>query len=152
MRNIIIPSLTLLILVVVTACGGQPTQSPPVSAAVPTKANILPVTAPTSTNSAPAVESSVATVSFAKDVMPILENSCTSCHGEEQMKAGLDLRTYDGLMAGSSKGQVLAPGNSADSFLVQQVTKGKMPKRGPKLTSAQIQIISDWINAGALNN
>jgi hypothetical protein len=31
-------------------------------------------------------------------------------------------------------------------------SSGKMPKRGPKLTAEQIQTISDWINAGALNN
>jgi cytochrome c553 len=84
--------------------------------------------------------------------MPILENSCTKCHGVEQTKAGLDVRTYEGLMAGSFKGPVLVVGKSAESLLVQMVTKGKMPKRGDKLTSAQIQTISDWINAGALNN
>jgi hypothetical protein len=151
MRNIIIPSLMLLILAVVTACGAQPTQPLPVST-VATQANSQPVTAPTAANSAPAAQVSAASVSFAKDVLPILENSCTSCHGEDQLKAGLDLRTYDGLMAGSSRRKVLTPGNSADSFLVQQVTSGKMPKRGPKLSSAQIQVISDWINTGAANN
>ena len=55
-------------------------------------------------------------------------------------------------MAGSFNGVVVIPGNAADSFLVQQLINGEMPKRGPKLTDEQIQIISDWINAGALNN
>jgi hypothetical protein len=32
------------------------------------------------------------------------------------------------------------------------ISTGAMPKRGPKLTPAQIQIITDWINAGAPNN
>ena len=49
------------------------------------------------------------------------------------------MRTYEGLMAGSFNGTVLVAGNSADSLLVQQVIKGKMPKRGPKLTTEQIQ-------------
>ena len=62
------------------------------------------------------------------------------------------MRTYEGLMAGSFNGPVVTPGNSADSLLVELVTKGKMPKRGTKLTPEQIQIISDWIDAGALNN
>jgi hypothetical protein len=155
MKKILIP-FTLLIMIIATACGGQTPQSPSVPA-VPTQAKLQPVTAPTSAGSAadtttPVADTSTVGVSFAKNVMPIFENSCTNCHGEEQTKAGLDLRTYDGLMAGSFNGQVLTPGNSADSFLVQQVTKGKMPKRGPKLTTAQIQIISDWINAGATNN
>jgi hypothetical protein len=84
--------------------------------------------------------------------MPILANSCNECHGGKQIKEGLDMRTYDSLMAGSFNGAVIVAGNSADSFLVQQVVNGKMPKRGPKLTPGQIKIISDWINAGALNN
>jgi hypothetical protein len=94
----------------------------------------------------------VASVSFSKDVMPILSNSCSECHGGKQMKEGLDLRTYESLMTGSFNGTVLVAGNSADSLLVQQLVNGKMPKRGPKLTAAQIKIISEWIDAGAQNN
>jgi len=37
-------------------------------------------------------------------------------------------------------------------LLVELVTTQKMPKRGPKLTPPQIQIITDWVNQGALNN
>jgi hypothetical protein len=55
-------------------------------------------------------------------------------------------------MAGSNDGTVIAAGSSAESVLVDLAASGKMPKRGPKLTAEQIQIISDWINAGALNN
>ena len=79
-------------------------------------------------------------------------NSCNDCHGGRQIKEGLDLRTYEGVMTGSFNGTVLIPGNSADSLLVQQLINGKMPKRGAKLTPAQIKIISDWIDAGASNN
>jgi hypothetical protein len=85
-------------------------------------------------------------------VLPILENSCNKCHGVEQIKEGLDMRTYETLMAGSFNGTVITPGNAEDSFLVQQLLDGEMPKRGPKLTHDQIQIIINWINAGALNN
>jgi mono/diheme cytochrome c family protein len=84
--------------------------------------------------------------------MPIFAGSCNDCHGGKQTKAGLDVTAYDSLMAGSFDGVVIVAGNSAESLLVQMVTKGKMPKRGPKLTAGQIQIISDWIDAGALNN
>jgi hypothetical protein len=55
-------------------------------------------------------------------------------------------------MAGSVNGVVIVAGSPADSVLVQMVTKGKMPKRGPKLTPEQVQTISDWVAAGALNN
>jgi uncharacterized membrane protein len=164
MKNKQIISLTLLALIIV-ACGGQATQIPPEPAA-PTEAVTMPTPVPSSTSAIiatdttapaaetalPATEVSVAGISFTNDVMPILANSCNECHGVKQTKEGLDMQTYESLMAGSFNGPVLVAGNSADSFLVQQVLKGKMPKRGPKLTAEQIQIISDWIDAGALNN
>lgn len=60
--------------------------------------------------------------------------------------------TYDDLMAGGKDGQVVLPGDAANSLLVQLITELKMPKRGPKLTPVQIQAITDWVNQGALNN
>jgi uncharacterized membrane protein len=148
MKKELIIVFTMLAITIV-ACAGLTTQtsSKPVMPTQPA----LSASTSTAANSTGA-QSLGAGVSFAKNVMPILENSCTNCHGVEQMKAGLDLRTYQGLMAGSSNGAVIVPGNSADSFLVQQVVNGKMPKRGSKLTPDQIKIISDWINAGATNN
>ena len=160
MKNKLVISLTLLALII-AACGGQATQTPP-EPAEPTLAVTQPTPAPTtaipatdtttSATEAPVVEAPIAGVSFANDVLPILTNSCNECHGGKQTKEGLDMKTYEGLMAGSFNGPVVTAGNSADSLLVELVTKGKMPKRGTKLTPAQIQIISDWINAGALNN
>lgn len=62
------------------------------------------------------------------------------------------MRTYETLMAGSFNGNVIIPGNAVDSFLIQKIIEGEMPKRGPKLSSEQIQIIVDWVNSGAINN
>jgi uncharacterized membrane protein len=155
MKNKLIISLALLV-IFITACGGLDTQVSP-SPAAPTQAVTRPTSASTLASTitdptATSTEMPAASVSFTKDVKPILVNSCNECHGGKQVKEGLDMRTYEGLMAGSFNGPVLIAGNSADSLLVQQVIKGKMPKRGPKLTTGQIQIISDWIDAGALNN
>ena len=91
-------------------------------------------------------------VSYARDIRPILESRCGTCHMGEYVSEGLDMNTYDSLMAGSQNGPVIVPGDADNSPLVQKVTEGKMPKRGPKLTPAQIQTITDWVNAGALNN
>ena len=93
-----------------------------------------------------------ANVSYAKDVRPILESRCRKCHMGKHVSEGLDMNTYETFLAGSQNGPVIVPGDANDSLLIQKVTEGKMPKRGPKLTPAQIQIITDWINAGALNN
>jgi hypothetical protein len=138
----------ILLTFLLAACGGTPTPA----ASQPTAEPALTV-APTSAAASPATEApSTGSVSFAKDVGPILSNSCVDCHGGNQTKAGLDLKTYDGVMAGSFNGAVIVPGKTADSLLLQLIADGKMPKRGPKLTAEQIQVINDWIAAGALNN
>jgi len=93
-----------------------------------------------------------AEVSFANDIRPLLQNRCASCHTGKFVNQGLDMGTYDSLMAGSEYGPVIVPGDANGSLLVEKVTSGEMPKRGPKLTPAQIALIVDWINAGAPDN
>jgi mono/diheme cytochrome c family protein len=159
MKTILTASL-ILSAFILAACGGQATQTAPAPAA-PTQAVSQPTEAPAATTApptataateVPAPEASTSSVSFASDVMPILNNSCINCHGGDQTKAGLDMKTYESLMAGSFNGTVIVAGNSADSLLIQMVEKGKMPKRGDKLTPDQVKLISDWVAAGALNN
>jgi len=91
-------------------------------------------------------------ISYSKDVQPILDSRCGKCHMGEYVSEDLHMDTYESLMEGSENGPVIIPGNADDSLLVQKLVEGKMPKRGPKLTPVQIQIITDWIDAGALNN
>jgi uncharacterized membrane protein len=100
----------------------------------------------------PATNTGNTSVSFAKDVLPILDSRCLSCHGGGQTQRGLSVASYATLMAGSQRGSVVIPSDAANSILVQLIQSGQMPKNGPSLTPAEIQTIVDWINAGALNN
>ena len=93
-----------------------------------------------------------ADISYSKDVYPILESRCGKCHMGSFTSENLNMETYDSLMAGSQNGAVIVAGNAKESLLARKILKGEMPKRGPKLTPAQVQIIIDWINAGAPNN
>ena len=93
-----------------------------------------------------------APVSYSKDILPILQANCVKCHGGERTNRGLDLTTYDKLMAGSVRGAVVTPGDAAGSTLYQMIQQGKMPKQGSKLTAAQMDLIKSWIAAGASNN
>ena len=68
------------------------------------------------------------------------------------MKEGLVLKTYAEIMTGSDNGPVIAPGNPANSLLVDLITQGKMPKNGPRLLPGEIRTITDWVAAGAANN
>jgi uncharacterized membrane protein len=91
-------------------------------------------------------------VSFTNDVMPILQSRCLNCHGGDSTREGLSVASFDALMAGSNNGPVVVAGDPTNSLLIQIIQEGKMPKRGPKLTPDQLQILIDWIMAGALNN
>lgn len=91
-------------------------------------------------------------VSFNQNILPILNRSCTRCHGGTRKEKGLDLRNYEAIMAGSKNGPVVIPGDPDNSPLVYLVVQGKMPKRGAKLTPEEVQIFVDWVIQGALNN
>jgi uncharacterized membrane protein len=91
-------------------------------------------------------------VSYAKDILPLMQTACVNCHGGEKTSKGLDLKSYASMMAGSQNGAVITPGNAAQSNLIASVQSGKMPKRGVKLTADQIQMLVNWVNAGATNN
>jgi uncharacterized membrane protein len=93
-----------------------------------------------------------ANVSFAKDIMPLLQSRCVNCHGGQQTSRGLNMTSYDSLMAGSQNGPILTAGDATNSLIVQFVTAGRMPKGGPRLTPSEVQLLTDWINAGAKNN
>jgi hypothetical protein len=106
---------------------------------------------PTATDTPAPVEETAA-VSFAADVLPILERRCVKCHGGERTEEGLILKVYADVMAGSWNGPVVEPGSAADSYLAEQIISGKMPKKEPRLLPSEIRIISDWIDAGASDN
>ena len=156
-------AVLILMAGLLSACGSQSTNTP---ASQPTEAgasvNGAPVNpaAATDTSAPPATELAAATqpaaqgatVSFANDVLPILQSRCTNCHGGDRTEKNLSLKTYDDVMSGSENGPVVTAGNAADSKLVELIVNQKMPKRGPKLTPSQVQLITDWVNQGALNN
>lgn len=157
--------VVLLIAGLLSACGGQAAE-PTAPASLPTE-EIVPATqaptdapAPTDT-SAPvteepaateAVPAGAATVSFATDVLPIIQSRCVNCHGGDRIEEGLSMNSHAEIMAGSENGPVVMPGDAANSLMAQLVIEQEMPKRGPKLTPPQVQVIVDWINQGALNN
>ena len=89
--------------------------------------------------------------SFAKDVAPILDRWCVSCHGEKQTEAGLRLDSYDGLLKGADDGPVIVPGDPEQSQLLAQVERRVRPVMPPKkrLAKDAISVIRAWIVSGA---
>lgn len=153
--------IVLLIAGLLSACGSQATDAPassptekpasPTQTSAPADTAIPPTEAPaeqpTAEPAAPA-----AGVSFANDILPILNSRCLNCHGGQKVEEGLILKSYTDLMAGSDNGPVVVPSDAENSLIVEMLRTNKMPKKGPKLTPPQVQLIVDWVNQGALDN
>jgi len=169
-KTSLVMTLSLIAVVLLAGCGTQtavasePTQAPPsqpqlapTQTSAPTPTDVpteAPTDIPTETPTEVPTEAPVAelSVSFANDVLPIIESRCVNCHGGRNIEEGLLMRSYDEIMAGSDNGPVVVPGDTVNSLLVELITAQKMPKKGPKLTPPQVQIITDWVAAGAQNN
>ncbi len=92
---------------------------------------------------------------YAKQINPILDRNCTSCHGEAKTKGGLRLDSYDLLMRGGKDGRVIVSGKPEQSLLLERVTlppnhKQFMPAEGnPPLKPEDISLLRAWILDGA---
>jgi predicted lipoprotein len=129
--------LVMATIIVLSGCSGQPATDS---------------TAPTPAANANTPAAGAAAVSFKNDVLPILKSRCFECHGGQKTEKGFNITSYEHVMAGSQSGAVVIAGNPAGSKLVQLIQQGKMPKRGPKVLPDQLQMLINWIQAGALNN
>ncbi len=87
------------------------------------------------------------------DIRPILASRCYRCHGSARARAGLRLDTVSGIRKGSDSGAILVPGDSSNSLLVAVVSGAedaeRMPPSGEPLTTKEIALLQDWIDAGA---
>ena len=69
-----------------------------------------------------------AQVDYETQIQTIFNSNCTSCHiNGGAYYGGLDLSSYDTLMAGSNNGPVIVPGDPANRLLWQKVNSGEMP-------------------------
>lgn len=91
-------------------------------------------------------------VSFSEQVMPILQSRCVECHGNQSAELGLNMETYEGLMAGSDYGTVIEAGSIEGSLLVDMIESGDMPEEGDPVPPEELELIKTWILEGAKNN
>src|SRR5262245_62079329 len=86
------------------------------------------------------------------DALVLLETKCVGCHGGDQTKGGLDLRTREGLLRGGETGAAIVAGKPGESLLVRMIRHEKnpgMPHKQPKLPDDAIEQIAKWIADGA---
>jgi mono/diheme cytochrome c family protein len=104
----------------------------------------------TSPHPTPTSQPVSANPTFEADILPIFQKSCTMCHGTQ---GGWDSTSYQTVMTSGDHAPVVIPGDTTNSLLAQKLLgtstiEGIMPPGG-KLPDATIQIILDWIAAGA---
>jgi hypothetical protein len=101
------------------------------------------------------------TISYLGDVKPTLDRYCLECHtpgGAGEVASGLDMSSYESLMAGARNGPMVIAGDSMGSNLVV-LMEGRadpsiaMPHGGSdKVSQDEIDAIKLWIDQGAENN
>jgi len=88
---------------------------------------------------------SAAEPSYFREVRPILQRNCQGCHQPNLKSSNLDLTSYAGLKAGGRRG-------ADPALLVKYMTgeaKPQMPLGQPPLAPDQIDVVRNWIAAGA---
>jgi uncharacterized membrane protein len=63
---------------------------------------------------------------FTAVIKPILDEYCTSCHGEKKSKAGLRLDSCEAMLVGGDSGPAIVPGNAAESRLLSSILASEM--------------------------
>src|SRR5580704_7608670 len=102
------------------------------------------------TGSAASRPAPAASLTFEKDIRPILRTHCFDCHGSQNVrKGGLDLRLKRLMVKGGESGEAVIPGHADQSYLVDRLKAGEMPPGEQKLSAKEIATIEAWVAAGA---
>ena len=118
---------------------------------------MAPATASKGASPATAAAPPDGTLSFKKDIAPILVNNCLGCHsgnGAGLRTGKLDMTTFEKLMAGGKRGQDIVGGDSDGSTLVRMIKGQETPRMPPRnaqrgFADEAAQKIEAWVQQGA---
>ena len=93
---------------------------------------------------------------YSERVRPILMTNCGKCHFNMTHKGGLAMDTRASMMKGGRDGRVIVPGDPANSLIVRLMRHEgpakdpmPMPPKAPRMSDADIAVITQWVKAGA---
>ena len=93
-----------------------------------------------------------ADVSFIKQIAPLLNSKCASCH-DDNAAGRLRLDSFAEMKKGGKSGQLLQIGNPQRSLLMSRVTAAnpaqRMPKDASALSNEEVTLLANWIKQGA---
>ena len=92
-------------------------------------------------------------VDFARDIQPIFEARCNSCHGSDEQEGNLRLDARAIVFHGGVSGPAVVKGDAKKSLLYERIigdAEGdRMPVDDEPLSAKQIELIRRWIDEGA---
>ena len=94
------------------------------------------------------------TVSFLKDVAPILVQNCIACHNPKKSESKYTMTTFAALAKGGVKGKgiTIVPGDPDASYFVelcQPDGEPRMPYKQDPLPKEKLEILERWVKQGA---
>ena len=92
-------------------------------------------------------------VSYSKDIQPLWDQDCVSCH-KTGASIPLDLTSANSYNELTANNKYVIPGNAAGSSLHKSLVgdgAAIMPTVG-KWSDSKVALVDKWINDGALNN
>ncbi len=111
------------------------------------------------TSTAPMASNDTKPVDFTRDIQPVLERSCVTCHNGERSKGGFQMTNRASFIRGGERGEAaVIPGNAEASsllrFVQDQVEDLEMPpiakrEKFPALTKDETANLRAWIDQGA---
>tara|TARA_X000001036_G_C20685626_1_gene807504 strand:+ start:32 stop:2776 length:2745 start_codon:yes stop_codon:yes gene_type:complete len=93
-------------------------------------------------------------IDFSKDIKPIINTHCISCHGGVKMNAGYSLLFHEDALGSTQSGvPAIVPGDAKNSPLIQRLSDSdselRMPYKKEPLSDQEIDKLSKWIDQGA---
>ena len=101
-----------------------------------------------------AAGSGPSSVSFIRDVAPILKENCFACHDAKKKLGKYDMTSYEKLLAGGANGEAVIPGKPEESelytLMVSQEERRMPPRdKGEAVPASKAEVVRRWIAEGA---
>jgi WD40 repeat protein len=113
-----------------------------------------PKDAPKPEENKPAEPAKPGTVSFMKDVAPLLVKNCIACHNPRKSESKYVMTTFAQLAKGGQQGEdiTLEPGDPDASYFIELIRHDgspRMPWKQDPMPLEQIAMIETWVKEGA---
>jgi len=93
-------------------------------------------------------------VSYHKQILPILQAKCLGCHQPAKASGGYVMTSFEKLLSGGdSETPAVVAGKPDESYLLELITpvdgEAEMPKEADPLAETEIELFRKWIEQGA---